>query len=59
MNYTTTYREHVAGAILDWVEVNEKLGQLRVTGVDLDIAVLAATINRLKNVSKGNLTSGA
>ena len=40
-------KQDIAGVILKWVEKNEERGTLKISG-SLDIAVLAATINRLK-----------
>ncbi len=40
--YTPSYKENVAGLILEWVEENEIKGAL-------DIAVLASRIEKLKN----------
>ena len=40
--YTPSYKENVAGLILEWVDENEIKGAL-------NIAVLASRINKLKN----------
>ena len=47
--YKPTYRENVAGVILDWVDKNEETGMLKVIFPGLDIAELAAKIDKLKH----------
>ncbi len=42
----STYKENVAGLILEWVEKNEKTNTITIKG-ELDIAVLAARIAKL------------
>ncbi len=46
MVYKASRKEEVADEILKWVEKNEASGTLEISG-ELDIAVLAATINRM------------
>ena len=47
----STYKENVAGLILEWVELNERDGILLIFEDDLDIAVLASRISKLKDTN--------